>query len=65
MLDSALIQDIDSVEDIADDAPGQFSCEPVAIQPHPQQNIRNVGLLEAPVAPVTPRVTQRVNNILE
>ena len=46
VLDSALIQEIDSAEDIADDAPGQVACKTVAIQPHPQQNIRNEGLLE-------------------
>ena len=65
MLDSALIQSIDSAEDIADNVPCQVACNPVAIQPHPQQNIRNIGLVEAAAAPTMPRIIQGVINILE
>ena len=47
-----------------DDAPGHVVREPaVAIQPHPQQHIRNKGLVEALVAPAALRVTQGVINI--
>ena len=63
-MDFALIQDMDSAEDIADDAPGHVAREPaVPIQPHPQQHIRNKGLVEAPVAPAALRVTQGVIHI--
>ena len=37
--------------------------EPFAIQPHPQQHIRNKELVEAPVAPAALRVTQGVIHI--
>ena len=47
-----------------DDAPGHVARElAVAIQPHPQQHIRNKGLVEAPVAPAALRVTQGVIHI--
>ena len=46
------------------DGPGHIAHEPaVAIKPHPQQHIRNKGLVEAPIAPAALRVTQGVIHI--
>ena len=45
------------------DGPIHIAEEPVAIQPHPQQHIRNKELVEAPVAPAALRVTQGVIHI--